>query len=389
VPGLGAVLAFALALSLPPAALAQALTQLPTLQSYRANELRVQWETDANPPGTANALDWGTSSPTQNSVAASQTIAVAADRFVHRATATGLAPGASYLYRVRSGPTTSSTWAARTARGPDAPFRMAFVADNQDGASLPFATVLQQIAPHAPDVIGHAGDTVQNGDVLAEWVTQWFNPLAVVGNLGQLTPVLVARGNHDGFSAPARAYHWLPNNERWYTETIGRAFFLFLDSSAPGAEQDAFIAAQLATAAAANADFRIAVFHHPPYTNLWSDPGYNGHPYQRNNWVPRFEAGNVDLVISGHAHAYERGERNGIVYAIVGGAGGALDTVPSASPWPFFAVAQGVHHYAIVDFSPGRLSWTAYRIDGSVLDHFELGPAVPEIPVFPAARAAP
>lgn len=386
----GLWLALVLALSWPPGALAQALTKLPMPQSFRPDEVRVQWESDANPPGTVNALDWGTSSVAQNSVVASETIALDASHFVHRAIATGLAPGTSYVYRVRSGPAASAVFPFRSAGAPNAPFRMAFVADSQDGASTPFLTVLQQILPHAPDVIGHAGDTVQRGDVLADWQAQWFDPFAAAGNLGQRTPVLVARGNHDAFFAASQAYHWLPGSNRWYAETIGRVRFVFLDSNAVDAAQEAFIDTELASPAAQTADFRIVVFHHPPYTNLWSEPGYNGHPFQRDVWVPRFEQNHVNLVINGHAHCYERGVHNGITYLVVGGAGGALDTVPSASPWPFFVVAQGVNHFAILDAEPGHLVWTAYTLDGAVLDRFELGGgAAPEVPIFPGGAGHP
>jgi 3',5'-cyclic AMP phosphodiesterase CpdA len=207
--------------------------------------------------------------------------------------------------------------------------------------------------------------------------------------VGQRTPVLVARGNHDGFFAPAQVYHWLPNNDRWYAETIGRVRFVFLDSNVIDAAQVSFLTAELASPASQDADFRVVVFHHPPYSNLWSDPGYNGHPYQRNNWVPLFEQYGVDLVINGHAHCYERAVKSGVTYLVVGGAGGLLDTVPSANPWPFFVVARGVHHYAILDAEPEHLTWTAYTIDGAILDRFELGGAVvPEIPVFPSTAPA-
>jgi predicted phosphodiesterase len=379
--------AFALALLAALDARAQALTKLPMLHSYRADELRVQWETDSNPPGTVHALDWGTSSVTQNSVVAIETLAVAADRFVHRARATGLDPGGAYVYRVRSGANASAVYPFRTADVADAPFRMAWIADNQDQAGTPFVGVLNGIAPHAPDVIGHAGDTVQNGDVLAEWQTQWFDPFAAAGNLGQRTPVLVARGSHDGFYPPAQIYHWLAGNNRWYAETIGRVRFVFLDSTVISLEQNAFLDAELASPASQQADFRVVVFHHPPYSNLWSDPGYNGHPYQRSAWVPLFEEHGVDLVINGHAHCYERAVKSGVVYLVVGGAGGRLDTVASGTPWPFFVVARGVHHYAILDVEPGHLSWTAYTLDGAILDRFELGGAAPEISVFPTSAA--
>jgi predicted phosphodiesterase len=365
------------------AARAQALTKLPMPQSFRPFELRVQWETNANPPGTLNALDWGSASPTQNSVAAQQTIALAADRFVHRAVATGLAPATAYVYRVRSGAVSSPAFPVRTAPAGSAAFRMAWIADNQDQTGMPFQSVLTSLLPFAPDVIGHAGDTVQNGPVLAEWQEQYFDPFAAASNLGQRTPVLVARGNHDGGGLNALTYHWLPGSERWYAETIGDVRFVFLDSNLVSAAQDDFLRAELASPASQAAAFRVVAFHHPPYTNLWQDPGYNGHTYPRNVWVPLFEEHGVDLVINGHTHAYVRGARNGVHYAVIGGAGGGLDTIPSAAPWPFMVVARAVHHFAILDVAPGTLRWTVYDPTGAVVDHVALPMGAPGIPVFP------
>ena len=372
-----------LALPLASEARAQTLTKLPMPQSFRANELRVQWETDANPIGTVHALDFGLSSPVESSVLAQETIALAADRFLHRAVATALEPGTSYVYRVRSGAIASAAYPFRTAPLGDASFRMAWISDNQNQAGTSFLSVLDRIVPFAPDAIGHAGDSVQDGSLLTDWQTQYFDPLAAAQNLGQRTPVLVARGNHDAGSPPAFAYHWLPGNGRWYAETIGRVRFVFLASILVSAAQDDFLRAELASPASQNADFRVVVFHHPPYTNLWDQPGYDGEPYQRNIWVPILEQYGVDLVINGHAHCYERGTQNGVTYTVVGGAGGALDTVPISPGWPFIEVARSVHHFAILDVSPGRLVWTAYDLSGAEIDAFELEQVSPEIPVFP------
>ncbi len=375
---MGVVLALLPAL---PAA-AQALRKLPVPQSFRTNELRVQWETDANPGGTVNALDFGISSPAENSVFAHETIVLAADRFVHRAIATGLAPGTPYVYRVRSGPTTSGTYPVRTAPLADSSFRMAWISDNQNSAGTSFLSVLERIVPFAPDVIGHAGDTVQNAAVLSEWQTQYFDPFAAAQNLGQRTPVLLARGNHDGSSPPALAYHWLPENGLWYAETIGRVRFVFLFANIVAPAQDDYLRAELASPASQNAEFRVAVLHNPPYTNLWDQPGWNGEPHVRDVWVPILEQYGVDLVISGHAHCYQRGVQNGITYTVVGGAGGALDTVLIPPGWPFITVAEPVHHFAILDVSPGRLVWNAYDLSGAPIDSFELSSS-PQIPVVP------
>ena len=45
----------------------------------------------------------------------------------------------------------------------------------------------------------------------------------------------------------------------------------------------------------------------------------------RNDWVPLFASRNVDIVISGHAHNYNRGLTNGVTYIISGGGGAVSD----------------------------------------------------------------
>jgi len=372
---------------LPGSAAGQAITKLPMLQSFHGTELRVQWESDANPAGSQNRLEWGAASPVENLVSATTT-ELAPDRFLHRAVATRLEPQIAYVYRVRSGSALSPTYSIRTAPLPETPFRMAWIADNQNQLGTPFLSVLTKLAARAPDVIGHAGDTVQNGDLPAEWQSQWFDPFAAApGSLGQRTPVLVARGNHDGEFPESFAYHWLPGNGMWYAETIGRTRLIFLDSNWNVTQQDDFLRAELASAASRDADFRIVVFHKPPYTNLWDYFGYRGEAWVRDVWTPIFEQGNVDLVVNGHAHAYERGFLNGIAYTIVGGAGGALDTVPQSPPWAFIQVALSVHHYAIMDVDGTALHWTVYDLQDHVIDSFELRSAATGIPVFPTARA--
>lgn len=379
--------ALCLALSLLPAAAhAQVITKLPMLQTYRTNEVRVQWETSSNPAGTQHRLEWGATSPTENSVAALTTITVAPDKFLHRAIATGLTAETSYVYRVRSGATLSPTYSIRTAPLPDTPFRMAWIADNQDQRGAPFLSVLTELAAHAPDAIGHAGDTVQDGNLLGDWQVQWFDPFAAAPwNLGQTTPVLVARGNHDNTYPPALAYHWLPDSGGWYAQTIGRTRFIFLDSNWFVTPQDDFLRAELASPASRDADFRIVVFHKPPYTNLWDNGNYNGEPYPRDVWTPLFEQYDVDLVINGHAHAYERGRLNGVTYTIVGGAGGLLDTVHPLPPWAFFDVTRSVHHYAIMDVSGPKLRWTVYDLADQIIDQLELTAGDPPVPVFPTS----
>jgi predicted phosphodiesterase len=258
---------------------------------------------------------------------------------------------------------------------------MAWISDNQGGA--PFADVLSRILPHAVDVIGHAGDTVDDGAVVQEWHDDWVLPLTNAGNLAQTTPVLVARGNHDAESPAAYSYLWLPGNGSYYAETVGRTRLIVLNTNVKGVPQTQWLETELSSPEARDADFVIVAFHKLPFTNLWCDPNnYNGDPWVRTNWVPLFEQYGVDLVVSGHAHAYERGTLNGVVYTVVGGAGGALDMFTPLATWSHIDVALPVHHYAIMEVRGSELTWTAYDLNDTVIDSFELNAQTP-IQVLP------
>jgi hypothetical protein len=100
------------------------------------------------------------------------------------------------------------------------------------------------------------------------------------------------------------------------TFTYGNVAFIQLDGNDLSAEisynngytdgqQTSWLVAQLATyrAAGSGIDFVLVYFHNCPYcsnTTHGSDAGI------RNVWQPIFDTWNVDLVISGHVHAYER-----------------------------------------------------------------------------------
>jgi hypothetical protein len=159
-----------------PFAAGQIIQKLPMLQTYRSHEVWLQWETDSDPGGTAHVVEWGLASVDENQTPSTETIALDGSHFVHRAVLSGLAPATGYRYRVRSGASASPEFRFRTASAaPNAPFRVAWVADNQNAAGTPFADVLAQLDLHDPDFIGHAGDTVDSGGAFADWQSQWFD----------------------------------------------------------------------------------------------------------------------------------------------------------------------------------------------------------------------
>jgi predicted phosphodiesterase len=221
---------------------------------------------------------------------------------------------------------------------------------------------------------------VNSGNAIAEWHNYWFKPLETL-NAAQTTPVIYARGNHDGEHALAYAYSTLPGNEAWFAFDYGNCRFIFLDSevsTATSGDQYNWLVAELNRPETQQAAFRIAVFHRPPYVNLWNGGGYTGETFVQNDWVPLFIQKNVDLVISGHMHGYQRGVTNGVMYVVSGGGGGTLDTEVVAA-WPLVQVEHSQHHFDVMTVNGPTLSWETYNTSNQLLDLFTLQSRVPVV----------
>jgi len=365
------------------------LTKQPFLQNPRGDAMTVMWETDSNPGD--HAVEYGTAgSGLTSNESRTETTQVSPDHFVHRVTLEGLQMETDYDYRVRSGATTSATFGFRTAPQPTTPIRIAWFADNQNGPGV-LAEHVPRIAARFPDLVIVPGDHVQNGDDLPKWDTEWFDPMQI-SSLAQTTPVVVARGNHDREHAYSYAYSALPGNGSWTTFVWGNTFFVVLDTEAPTDALPAehsqleFLSQALDSPEALAAEFRVVTFHKPPYTNLWdssnnsncsgpSPSPYMGQAPVRNDWVPVFEQKNVDLVVSGHTHSYQHGEQASVHYLLVGGGGGALDTVRGcfgSTFWSFIDSEASVFHYAVMDVDGTELQWTAYDLSDQVVHQFQI-----------------
>jgi predicted phosphodiesterase len=221
---------------------------------------------------------------------------------------------------------------------------------------------------------------VNNGNQLSEWHNYWFKPLEHL-NLAQTTPVIFARGNHDGEHALAYAYSALPGNEAWFAFDYGNCRFIFLDSevnTTGSPEQLAWLQSELARPEAQNAAFRIICFHKPPYANLWNGGGYDGESFVRADWVPLAEENFVDLVISGHAHNYNRGASNGVTYVVSGGGGGVLD-VERVANWPLYTVEYSRYHYDLMEVDGQTLTWQVFDHNNALLDMFILQSRAPRL----------
>ncbi|MCK4641659.1 MAG: T9SS type A sorting domain-containing protein, partial [Candidatus Marinimicrobia bacterium] len=109
------------------------------------------------------------------------------------------------------------------------------------------------------------------------------------------------------------------------------------------------------------------VSHVPYYSEVSSDV----YEDNQNQIVPLFEEYGVDAVFSGHIHAYERGDANGVYYIITGGGGGVLSTSRKREI-PEIDVVNFGYHFDIIEIDGKQLDFTQYNKTGVALDHFEI-----------------
>lgn len=179
----------------------------------------------------------------------------------------------------------------------------------------------EAVKSYQPAFIIHSGDLVEGTGVQAEQFRFWFK-----GNSNDFIhsyPVVYACGNHDMGGDYAKAYIYNMQDAEYGGTVSGNSSFDYggihitlmnsnpwglyqMNSEATGNTADpttlktiddslTWLKYDLSGTASKTADFRILVMHHP------KSDAYT------KKYIPEIaEAGNVDLMLSGHTHAYLR-----------------------------------------------------------------------------------
>ncbi len=108
----------------------------------------------------------------------------------------------------------------------------------------------------------------------------------------------------------------------------------------------------------------IVAFHHPPF----SCSDHEDDEAVKAEWLPRFDD-DVILVLSGHAHTYQRFEDNGVPYVVTGGGGRdlhELDDCPSGHTPRI--VGEEVHNFLTMTQDENVLSVSAVGEAGDAID---------------------
>ena len=204
--------------------------------------------------------------------------------------------------------------AATAFTGPAVTF--AVIGDHGTGQTPQYDVARQMLKHHAVtpfEFVLMMGDNMYGSQARRDFVDKFEIPYGPLLRMG--IPFFAALGNHD--DPGNRNYpQFNMNGQRYYSVVRGAARFFFFDTNFMDGEQVRWIDTALK---AATEDWKIAVFHHP----IYSDGDRHGANVElRVVLEPMLIKYGVNVVFSGHEHIYERiRPQKGISYFIVGSSG--------------------------------------------------------------------
>jgi len=277
---------------------------------------------------------------------------------------------------------------SRGSFGTDEVFTFIFMSDTQAdpeiGDYAPFGEILELALSHEsrPQVLVLGGDNVNSGNSEEEWEKFWE---AAGENLDDVLIASVA-GNHDNNPLLAQQFDYpqvAPENNTegfFYTFENSNIFFIMLDSNIMGAGNASdveWLSDQLSSSDATEADWRIAVLHHPfwPVADIPRD--MQRAETMRENFLPVMEENGVDLILCGHQHVYSRSvpmwdgiiNENGIIQIMT--ASGAKDSY-SPGENDYIEKIADTPVYLIIEVSAKALSLTAFNVTGEPFDSIRI-----------------
>ena len=332
-----------------------------------------------------------------------QTTDLGYTQVTHTATLSGLVPGTAYMYRVGDGTNFSEWQDFETATAEGGNYSFIYLGDVQNGILSDASRVIRNAFRDRPnaDLVVQAGDLVNDAHSDAQWGELYDAFSYTLGTQNLLT----TPGNHeyDGvLSTQYRNQFSFPDTGpagegAVYDALEGTVYyvdyentrFVTLNSNVSDTEGLEVQRAWLEGVLSNNPQtWTVVMFHHPVYS---LDEGRNNLGI-RQSWGPLFEQYNVDLVLTGHDHAYGRGNTNASEQNLPEGADAELSHtgpvyVTSSVGSKFYTagprhwnendahlrrLVQGMETYQLVDVSSGSLRFESRTADGAFLDGFTI-----------------
>jgi hypothetical protein len=365
----------------------------PYLQEISDTSVTIQWTTQS---AGSSEVRYSTDASYSLIASASSRPLAQLGTQMHQAPISGLQPDTTYVYKIFTNgedlwPEQTLTFRTAPSRGSSAPFTFAAFGDfgkNSDSQKR----LRDQMARDSFRFLVTTGDNAYDAGRYSEFDTKVFQ---IYGDVFSKAAVFPTLGNHDYatssgapyldlFSLPRNAWR-ASDHERYYSFDYGNLHVVALDTNAPlnvsdSAASDDMLDWLRDDLRRTTQPWVVAVVHHAPY----STGSHGSDSRVLSTLVPIFEQYNVDLVLSGHDHIYQRSKplrggqvstvaQGGIVY-VVSGAGSAADYGCGSATWLQIAYCGKTYGlYNRVHVSSSQLTVETVDEKGIVHDSFSLG----------------
>ncbi len=307
---------------------AQTVTRGPYLQRGSQNTVVVRWRTDVATNSrvrTSTSLT-GTFTNVDDSTSTTE----------HVVTVSGLSANTKYFYSVGStsavltGPDATTFFVTAPTPGTAKNTRVWVLGDagtNNSSQKAVRDAYYAFTGTRHTDLWLMLGDNAYTDGTDAEYQNAVFGSTNAYAAMLRKSVLWSTMGNHEGHTAdsltqsgPYYSIFTFPTNgeasglasgtEAYYSFDYGNIHFICLESYQVPGNSSAFSTMKTWLTNDLNATTRewiIAFWHHPPYSKGSHDSDTESQMVKmRTDVNPILEAGGVDLVLSGHSHAYER-----------------------------------------------------------------------------------
>lgn len=246
-----------------------------------------------------------------------------------------------------------------SATSSPSPATMAIFGDSGEASRLQAAVVAsaQQRAPF--DAVLLLGDNVYPRGLVSQLNIVFWKPFAAI--LSNKPKVWMVLGNHDVMIENGEPQLKAFKTSRYSVEHLANLDLFRLDSNAFDAAQLKWLHQALSES---KATFKVLAFHHPPLSS-----GLHGNrPDILAMLQPDIQKYQVQLVLNGHDHNYERLLNQGTTY-IVAGNSSSIRKVGRQAQTQYVASKGG---YVLMSVYPDRLELEAIDTKNTVFDRVEI-----------------
>uniref|UniRef100_UPI003216C480 metallophosphoesterase family protein n=1 Tax=uncultured Draconibacterium sp. TaxID=1573823 RepID=UPI003216C480 len=307
----------------------------------------------------------------------------------HSVYITGLKPNTAYLFRVGSDQSWSEWLEYKTATDENEPFSFIYFGDVQTGIKSQWSRVIRKAYATEPTAgfIFYAGDLINRANSEKDWA-EWFY---AGGFIHATIPSIMTPGNHE-YNKLNLDNHWrnqftLPQNGpdmELLDETVYYVDYQnlriisidadMMDESSEALEQTVKWLEK--TLEENSKKWTILTLHYPFYSTKAS----RDNAELRNNLQPIIEKYGVDMVLTGHDHAYGRGMKNIKSMTKEGEISGPVYVVSVSGTKQYDSLGKdwmtrkggNTQLFQVISISNNTLNFKAYMATGELYDEFDL-----------------